>query len=335
MNPPKNKLKTKDISIRSGEMVKPNEIIGIGGMEGWSLADRKTWNLLLVNAWSDKLENPTADFYIPLRELRGLHDSNDRIKASLKKLQKTLVSARMPDGKMRTVQMLGGTDIDDDGRVDGVLKYDFHRKLVPLLRQSEIYTRMETKVLSSFTSKYALALYEVIASKINMRKTSEELDIETFRQWLSVEEGKLKRWPDLRRNALEKALEEINGLSPFTVEIEPIKQGRKIAKVRVSWAKKEPFSLDEQAAAREVNRASVGRKARITGTAEHIAPIAQLCLSENDIQKGYEAAASICRIDKRAAYADWQSMVNSLPVQPSNPVGHFIDFCKKRAKEIR
>jgi plasmid replication initiation protein len=230
--------------------------------------------------------------------------------------------------------MLGGTDIDDDGRPDGMLKYDFHRKLVPLLRQSELYTRMEVKVLSAFTSKYALALYETIASKINMRRTSEEIDIETFRQWLGVESGKLKVWPDLRRFAVSRALDEVNALSPFAVEIEPIKQGRKVVQVRVSWAKKEPFSPAEKAAAREVNRSKIGRKARISGTTETIAP-APLQLSENDIQKGWNAAADICRIDKNAAYRDWQSMVSALPAPPNNPVGHFIEFCRKRAREIR
>jgi hypothetical protein len=159
----KKRIKTKDIAPRPGEMIKPGEIIGIPGMEGWSLADRRTWNLLLVNAWGDRLEDPTADFLIDLRELRGLHDSNDRVRDSLRKLQTTLVQAPLAEGKTRTVQMLGGCDIDDDERADGQLRYDFHRKLVPLLRRSEIYARMEMKVLSSFTSKYALALYELLA----------------------------------------------------------------------------------------------------------------------------------------------------------------------------
>ena len=324
-------LKTRDISPRAGEMVKPNEIIGIAGIEGWSLVDRRTWNLLLVNAWGERLEDPTADFYVGLRELRGLHDSNDRLKECLRKLQKTLVSAKMPDGSTRTVQMLGGTDMDDDERTDGVLKYDFHRKLVPLLRDSEVYARMEVKVLSAFTSKYALSLYEVLASKVNMRRQSEVVDVATLRQWLGVEQGKLGRWPDLKRKALTPAVDEVNGLSPFSVEAEPIKRGRKVVQVRLSWAKKEPFSPAEQAAAREVNRARVGRKARLSGTAEAVVPE----LSPDQIEKGYKAAAEICRIDKHAAYADWQGFVAALPRKPDNPVGHFIEFCRKRAREIR
>jgi len=324
-------MKTKDISPRSGEMVKPNEIIGIAGIEGWSLVDRRTWNLLLVNAWGERLEDPTADFHISLQELRGLHDSNDRLKSCLRKLQQTLVSARMPDGSTRTVQMLGGTDMDDSERIDGTLKYDFHRKLVPLLRSSEVYARMDVKVLSSFTSKYALGLYEVIASKINLRRQAETLEVAMLRQWLGVEDGKLSTWSNLFKFALQPALTEVNGLSPFKVEAEPIKRGRKVVQVRLSWAKKEPFSPSEQSAAREVNRARAGRKARITGTTERIIPE----LSPDEIQKGFNAAAHICRLDKQAAYVDWQSLVLALPEKPKNEVGHFIEFCKKRAHAAR
>ena len=325
-------LRTKDVSPRKGEMIKPKEIIGIAGIEGWSLADRRTWNLLLVNAWSDRLEDPEADFYIPLSELRGLHDSNDRVRKSLEKLQKTLITVEMPDGAtVRTVQMLGGTDITDSDRTEGMLKYDFHRKLVPILRDSQVYARMEIKVLSAFTSKYALALYEVLASKMNLRRTSEDIDLDTLRQWLGVEDGKLTTWSNLRKFALEPAEKEVNALSPYTVEIQPIRRGRKVIKVAISWAKKEPFSPTERAAAREVNRSKVGRKARVNGTAEQVV----MELSADQIQKGYDAAAPICRIDKYRAYEDWKIMVGGFENQPANPVGHFIDFCKKRAREVR
>ena len=319
-------VKTKDVPARPGEMIKPGEIIGTPGMEGWSLADRSTWNLLLMNAWSDRLDDPNADFTIPLRELRGLHNGNDRVRESLEKLQTTLVSARMPDGKRRTVQMLGGTDIDDDDRIDGVLKYDFHRKLVPLLRRSEIYARMEAKILSAFTSKYSLALYEAISARVNLHKTTEEISLTTLRQWLGVERKKLNQWADFNRFAVQPALEEVNGLSPYAVEMEPIKRGRKVDRVRVTWSKKPPFSPAEQAAAREANR----HRVRIVAPGE---PPPGPHLSVSDIEKGYDAAAPICRIDKHAAYADWQMMVSSLPTPPQNPVGHFIDFCRKRARE--
>ncbi len=264
------KRRTKDVAPRRGEMVKPSEIIGISGIEGWSLSDRRTWNLLLVNAWGDRLEDPAADFRIPLHELRGLHDSNDRIRPCLERLQTTLLRARMPDGMTRTVQMLGATDMDDEDREDGVLRYDFHPKLVPLLRDSEVYARMQLKVLAAFTSKYALSLYEVVSARINMRKVEERIDLLTLRQWLGVDQGKLARWPDLNRFALQPAVQEVNGLSPYAVTAEPIRRGRKVIEVKLTWAKKAPFSPAEKAAAREVNRMRVGRRARVGGQDETI-----------------------------------------------------------------
>ena len=325
-------VRSKDVPRREGEVIKPTEIIGIPGMEGWTLADRRTWNLLLMNAWGDRLEDPAADFAIPLRELRGLHDSNDRVRDSLERLQTTLVRAKMPDGKTRTVQMLGGTDINDlDDRTEGVLVYDFHRKLVPLLRRSEIYARMEMKVLSAFTSKYALALYEAIAARVQLRKGSEEISLEVLRQWLGVEQGKLAEWSNFRKFALEPATNEVNALSPFSVEILALKRGRAVNRVRVTWAKKAPFSPAEQSAAEEVNRPRIGRKARMGGSVETVVPE----LSQDEIQKGYEAAAKIgARIDKHAAYADWRGMVEGFKAPPSNPLGHFIAFCQKRAKDL-
>jgi len=326
-----NKLKTKDVSPRSGEIVKPLELIGVAGNESWTLTERRAWNLLLVNAWGEDLDRPGAVFSIELRELRGLHDSNDRIRPSLRRFQQTLVDARLANAKTRTVQLLGATDMDEEEREDGILIYDFPLKLTEILRDSELYARMQMKVIASFNSKYALSLYETISARINLRKSSEAIDIETLRLWLGVEMGKLGTWSDLRRMALEPALSEVNGLSPYSVEAEPIKRGRKVVQVKLTWAKKQPFSPSEQAAAREVNRAKVGRKARLSGTAEKVIPD----LSPDQIQKGYDAAAEICRIDKNAAYADWQSMVAALPEAPKNPVGHFIAFCRKRAREIR
>lgn len=324
-------FRTKDITPRKGEVVKPHELIGIAGHESWTLAERRAWNLLLVNAWGDNLDQAGAMFSIELRELRGLHDSNDRIRPSLRRFQQTLVAARLPNGKTRTVQLLGATDMDEEDREDGILVYDFHPKLIELLRDSELYARMQMKVIAAFSSKYALSLYEVIAARIELKhKSSEVVDVETLRMWLGVEIGKLSTWSDLRRMAVEPAVREVNALSPFAVQAEPIKRGQKVHSVRLSWTKKEPFSPAERAAVREVNRAKAGRKARVAGTVERVIPE----LPPAAIEKGYEAAVPICRIDKYRAYQDWQDEVAGYAAPPSNLTGHFIDFCKRRAREV-
>ena len=337
-------LRTSVVRRREGEVIKPGEIVAVEGVESWTLAERRIWNQLLVNAWSDHLEDPAAVFEIPLHELRGSHESNDQLRANLRKLQSTFVSSRLPNGKTRTVQMLGGTDLENDDRKAGSLEYEFSKMLVPLLRDSEIYARMEMKVLSAFTSKYALSLYEALAARVNLRKTMETIDLATLRRWLGVVPGKLSRWPDLRRIAMEPAVQEVNAYSPIAVETEPVKRGRKVTAVKISWSKKRPFSPAEQVAAREVNRHSTGRKARTTGARSSTPSMAAAGPSRACPSFPPDCcSAPATRYRRRPASASTStrptptgnSWVAGMKEPIRSPAGHFVDFCKRRAKELR
>ena len=198
-------------------------------------------------------------------------------------------------------------------------------------------------MLSAFTSKYALNLYEALAARINMRKTAETVDLAALRRWLGVPEGKLVPWADLRRYALEPAVREVNAYSPIAVEAVPVKRGRKVAAVKISWSKKQPFSPAEQAAAREVNRHSIGRKARTSGAVEQAVdggagPIEGVPeLPAGLLQRTRDAisAETGIRLDIHAAHADWQQWVAGMKEPLRSPAGHFVDFCKRRAKELK
>ena len=335
-------IRTRDVPRREGEMIKPGEIVSVEGVEGWTLAERRIWNLLLVNAWSDRLEDPASVFEIPLAELRGLHESNDQLRANLLKLQTTVVKARLPGGGLRTVQMLGGHDLETPDRKPGMLRYEFSKMLVPLLRDSEIYARMEVKVLSAFTSKYPLHLYEAMAARINLRKTKETVDLVTLRRLLGVADGKLALWSDFRRKALEPAVREVNAYSPIDVAVEPVNRGRKVAAVKLSWSKKKPFSPAEQAAAREVNRHSAGRKARTGDTVERaveggvrLEGVPELPPGMLNRARDTVSAETGVRLDIHAAHAEWQQWVAGMNEPLRNPTGHFMDFCKRRARDLR
>ena len=336
-------LRTRDVLRREGEVIKPREIVSVEGVESWTLAERRIWNQLLVNAWSDRLEDPAAEFTIDLTELRGSHESNDQLRANLRKLQTTLVSTRTPRGGEVTVQMLGGTDLEDAERMAGTLKYEFSKKLVPLLRDSEIYTRMEIKVLSAFTSKYSFSLYEALAARVNLRKSAETVDLAMLRRWLGVPEGKLSRWQSLKIKALEPAVHEVNAYSPIAVEAEPVYRRRKVTAVKLSWSRKKPFSPAEQVAAREVNRHSTGRKARTSGTVEQavdggagrIEGVPELPAGLLQRTRDAVSAETGIRLDIHAAHADWQRWVAGMKEPIRSPAGHFVDFCKRRAKDMR
>ena len=57
-------------------------------------------------------------------------------------------------------------------------------------------------------------------------------------------------------------------------------------------------------------------------------------LGEADLRAGAEAAAKLgVQIDVEAAYADWRRFVAGMDEEVYSPVGHWIAFCRKRARE--
>ena len=102
-----------------------------------------------------------------------------------------------------------------------------------------------------------------------MRVTGEDIDLDDLRDLLGVPAGKLTRWADLRRFALDPAISEVDHLAGFHAHYTPIKRGRRITGVRLTWGRKDQDALI--ATSRELDRPRIGRNARRQGHVETIA----------------------------------------------------------------
>ena len=85
---------------------------------------------------------------------------------------------------------------------------------------------------------------------------------------LGVETGKYGAFGALNKHVLKPVLMEINALAPFNMSVLPVKEGKKVARLRVSWWNKNRDEMD--AAFRELRQPKVGRRARISGQAEQV-----------------------------------------------------------------
>lgn len=267
-NPPKakNSLRTLDLVPDAGEIIKPAELIDISGVSHLSLSARRLYNKLVAYAFGPEMGIIGHEWTIPIAELRGTHRGNERLADSIIALMQTVVTVRLANGQTRRVQLLGGNDMYDEARSRGLLTYSFDLRLVELLRNSTVFGKLEIAVMMAFSTKYALALYEAIARRARLRhKFSEEMSIEEFRELLGVPLGKLTTFGNLNQYAIKPAISEINALATFGVIVHPVKSGRRVTGVKIAWWMK---SYDElRQAFAEVRRHSVGRKARIAGTA--------------------------------------------------------------------
>jgi hypothetical protein len=267
--PPK-PFKTLDAQPTTTSMIKPGELIDVVEMSPLTLTDRRIYNLLIANAW-EQIERAVTHV-IAKKDLRGSREANDRVGESVERLMAAIARLEIErDGKryIRRVQLLGATD---EGRDDGaLLYYRFPAELRSIIRKSSIFARLHKDVIFALSSKYSLSLYEVCKKRVNLdHKWSEEFTVERFRQLLGVEPGKLEQFKNLNKWAIQPAVAEVNFLSDFGCVVEPVRAGRMVIKIRLSWWKKNMDQL--KAAYRELQAAKVGRPARLKGTVERIAP---------------------------------------------------------------
>lgn len=269
--PKPNNTRTLDVAPNMGEMVKPAELIEVKGSAKLTLADRRLFNILLRNAFGPDLASENRRFEIPLTDLRETHDSNDRLVQSIEALMTTVVTIQRGDGSTDRVQLLGWNNLSDPKRRRGTLKYAIPPELAVLLRDSTVFAKLEMEVLRSFTSKYALSLYEAVARRVRLKHVfTERFALDDFRELLGVEADKLTTFGNLNQYAIKPALLEVNALSDFTVTILPEKTGRRVTGVLIGWGAKDIEGRKEAYA--ELQRSRIGRKARISGTVEDVFP---------------------------------------------------------------
>ncbi len=265
----KRRVLTLDIRPRSREAAKPAELIQVTGHHELTLNARRAITILWYHAHLQGIEEG-RDYTIQIDDLKpDAHKGYEMVEEAIEALMRTLLTLRLPDGRTRRVQFLGGNDLDSEDRPAGVLTYSFDKRLVAVLKDSTIWGKIALPVLMAFTSKYAVSLYENIAQFANLsKKTFQEYSLDEFRALLGVPAGRYKTFGELNKHVIKPAVDEVNALAPFGVSILPIKQAKRVAQIKVGWWAKDSNAL--QQAWEEMQRSKVGRRARISGKTEYV-----------------------------------------------------------------
>ena len=258
--PTKAPYRTVDARPSADTLIKPGELVDLVEVTPLTLADRRIYNQLLENAW-EAIDKPVMHV-IAKSDLRGSHNSNDRIGDSIERLMSAIVKMDvMWDGKpaVERVQLLGGNV--EMARGDGLFEYEFPARLRKVIGNSTVFARLQREVMFALSSKYALTLYEMVQKRGNLRwKSSEKFTLDALRGVLGVPKGKLTSWSNLRMRAIDPAVAEVCALSDYMVDISPIKTGRSVTHVELRWWRKDGDATCQ--AERALSFASTGRRLR-------------------------------------------------------------------------
>lgn len=259
---------------------KAAELIEIEGAHALEASDRAIFNQLLQTAHdSGRLVEPEAEWEISLAGLRRAstrHESNDRLRDSLRRLRRTdvrvtYVSARTGLPRTMETHLLEFTDTDDVDSSNATVQFGIPKRLRVVLARSNRWGRIRCEVSYAMTSKYAIALYEMVCLRANLDRCTEVIDMARFRELLGVPPGSYDRADNFMRNVIVPAVLEVNGLSDISVQIEMVRKHPRAPAhgVSITWWRKQGEEF--RAAMQERNRPKFGRMARLKGKVEHVA----------------------------------------------------------------
>jgi Initiator Replication protein len=254
---------------------KAAELIEITGGYSLEASDRSILNLLYQHAHdSGRLGDPTASWEMPITALRpSKHNGTDRIRDSLARLLSVQVKVayrEVKTGRDRVLltHLFESFDMPADEGVGGPLRFRVPISLVPILAQSSRWGRIKAEIVCAMSSKYAIALYELVQLRGNMDRCVENFALDRFRDLLGVPPGAYERGNDFIKRVIEPAVLEVNGLSEFGVkiEIERAYSRAPIAGVTLGWWSKDGDEYRQTYQERQ--RSKLGRMARLKGAIE-------------------------------------------------------------------
>lgn len=256
---------------------KAAELIEVTGASALEASDRAILNLLYQHAHdSGRLIETGAEWEIPITALRfSKHYGTERIPESLTLLLGVQVRVSYVDkatGESRDLMthLFNFFDIPSGGR-PGSIRYGVPDKLRPILATSSRWGRIKAEVVCAMSSKYAMALYEMVQLRGNLDRSLERFPIARFRELIGVPPGTYERGNDLLRYVVSPAVLEVNGLSEFGIrlDIERAHLRAPISAVSLVWWRKQ--GDEYRATSRERQRSKLGRKARLQGGVVEVA----------------------------------------------------------------
>lgn len=257
---------------------KAAELIEIEGAHALEASDRALMNTFLQHAHdSGRLTEPDAEWEISfayLRQAQSRHESNDRIRESIRRIRRVEVKIAYTSasGEARVLEsnLLNFTDTSDEDTPTATVQFGIPKRLRMILARSNRWGRIRCEIAYAMSSKYAIALYEMICLRANMDRCVETIEIEKFRELLGVPPGAYDRTDNFMRFVIKPAVLEVNGLSDMGVRIEMVrKHPRAVAHAAtICWWRK--TGKEFAAAVEERNRSKTGRTARLRSRAERV-----------------------------------------------------------------
>ena len=258
---------------------KAAELIEITNASALEAADRAVMNLLYQHAHdSGRFAELNTLFKVPITDLLpSSHVGTERLRETLSRLLNVQVRVDIvqPDtGQPATLMthLFSSFTIPKKAApgTSAMVSFRIPVDLLPILLKSNRWGRIKAEIVCAMSSKYAIALYELLQLRANMERCVEVFPVARFRELLGVPPGTYTDGTGFTRKVIAPAVLEVNALSDLGVTIETRRRSARapIETVCVAWWRKEGEPYRE--AMRERERSKLGRKARLRDQVDEV-----------------------------------------------------------------
>ena len=214
-----------------------------------SLLQRKTWNVLFANAYD---ELPTHEEHtVNVQALMSILDYDSTNQAHLKKSIKNLVTTGVEWNLLDKDKLIewGVTTLLAFAKIrDGACTYSYSSEMRRRLHNPAMYARISLELQNKFTSKHALALFELFQDYFDESRQFGEtpfIEISTFRKLMGVGD-KYPTFKQLNERIIKKSIKEIQEVTDYMVDVEYKRIGRKVVAVKFKIAFIPKINIEEE-----------------------------------------------------------------------------------------
>ncbi len=265
----------QDRAFDSSKSVLPTEVARGVYIENPPSAEAlKLMHLLIAKAGGRMADDVRHEFR--LADIKAIEGMRNHSRPTLRKLFAQLAGAVMIfDDTEAQCEIIGGfldrakLDYRHEVSDDLLVAWWFGGAFREMAALSCHWAILDRHTVFALSSKYSILLFQHIASLVNLDHVAcKTFTVPELRAVLGVQDGKIKRFANLKKDVIDATIAEINQLSRLTLTATLHKTGRTVTSVTISWTEKEPNQKRETK--RELDAASTGRKARRDGTAETV-----------------------------------------------------------------
>ena len=197
---------------------------------------RRAWNILLANAYN---ELPDKDIHsVSVAELAAKLGFDSKNEEYLKETLKSLRNCEVEWNILRKdkKQEWGVAGLLAEARiVDGICYYEYSPSMRQRLHNPRIYTKLNLRLQNQFKGQYALILWEVCFDYFDTNRGEGEtpfIPLQTFRELMGIKADEYQTFKALNQRVIKSAINEINELTNYCVEVEHKRIGRKVAELK-------------------------------------------------------------------------------------------------------